>query len=105
MDLPKFITEATFWAILVALIALIIPAIIVHDYHFIIQHPVYFTLETITLAVIPALAIMVFYLTRSIKLKETLLSFVVLAIKFGILHILFQLAGVYTYVFQHITRG
>lgn len=101
MDFGKITAEVSFWAIIVAIVILIIPAVIVRDYHYMVEHPIYFAIETLAMGILPAFPVLVFYITRGTNLKHTLVTFAILVVKFAILHILIQLAGVYTYIFSH----
>lgn len=93
------------WVIIIGLVALIFVAIIVHDYQYIIDHPVYFIIELIFSSVIPTLLIIVIFVrTRNLFIKDSITWFIFLSMKFAVFHLLFQLAGIYSVVFDGYPR-
>lgn len=103
MDVPKVLSHATIWIIVLIFIVLIITSAIVRDYRYMVEKPLFFMVETIMISILPALPIFFFYVTRSTSPKQTTLTFLALVIKFAALHILFQLSGIYSYTFRFIS--
>lgn len=89
------------WTVIAALVFLIVTSIIVRDYEFIIKSPGLFIIEILFFSVIPAL-IIVFIMarTRNMPVKDTLGWLIAMIFKFSIFHVLFQLSGVYTVLFN-----
>jgi hypothetical protein len=102
MRLSKFVNKVILWTMIIAFIFLVITSIIVRDYDFIIKHPYDFIWELLFFSVVPSLIfVFIFVKTRNIKIKKTIPWFLVMVIKFAIFHLLFQLSGVYTVVFEN----
>lgn len=80
-----------------AIIVLTIISIIVHDYHFITNHPDMFFLEILFLCVIPGVIIgLMFTITRKLSRQDAVYWTFLIILKLLIFHILFQLSGLYT---------
>ena len=94
------LTQATIWGTVTIFIVLIIVSVIVHDFSFIIEHPLYFTIETCMMGILPSLPLMVFFMTRKLTHKQVILTYLIMVIQFGSLHVLCQLSGIYSYVFK-----
>jgi hypothetical protein len=73
-----------------------------HDFTFIFQQPGTFILELLVVGVVPALAFLVFIYTRGIESSKMTKAVSLLALKFGLLHALFQTSGYYTYILPYI---
>jgi hypothetical protein len=75
-------------------------AILIRDLKFPQEHPIPFTLETLFISFVCALMIFAMHFFRRQKITSTVfMEYILLAVKFGIAHILFQFSGVYTTVF------
>jgi hypothetical protein len=75
-------------------------SIINRDLTYPIKTPVNFTLETLLMAFLPSLIIFAMTLLRGYKINsQTFEEFTLLVAKFGLLHILLQFSGFYSYVF------
>lgn len=78
-------------------------SMVVRDTAFPSAHPWLFVFETILMAFIPASVIYVLMDFRDngkVDLSSLNRDFLLLAAKFGILHLLFQFSGVYTYMLE-----
>lgn len=78
-------------------------SMIVRDTVFPSAHPWLFVVETLLMAFIPASVIYVLMDFRDngkVDFSSLNRDFILLAIKFGILHLLFQFSGVYTYMLE-----
>ena len=77
-------------------------AAIVRDTDFPSKYPWLFVIETVLVAFVPAsvLYIMTELRTGSIDFADLNSSFLLLAAKFGIFHLLFQFSGLYSYFFK-----
>lgn len=101
MKLDKFAHDLFLWSLIAAIIVLIIISIFVRDYEFIVKNPKGFIWEMIVFSVIPPLIIVfVFFKTRKINVKDSLTWLGLMIAKFAIFHVLFQLAGIYSILFQ-----
>jgi hypothetical protein len=75
-------------------------SIINRDLTYPIKTPINFTLETLLMAFLPSLIIFAMTLLRGYKINsQTFEEFTLLVAKFGLLHILLQFSGFYSYVF------
>jgi hypothetical protein len=86
-----------------AIIFLSYVAAIVRDVAFPSTHPWLFLAETVLVAFIPASVLYIMTDVRTtgvINFGELNASFLLLAAKFGIFHLLFQFSGVYSYFFS-----
>ena len=75
-------------------------SILIRDLTFPQAYPLNFTLETLFVAFVPALMIFAMTILRNKPVSAgVFLEYGLLAVKFGLAHILFQFSGVYTNVF------
>lgn len=74
-------------------------SIFVHDTSIITGNFVYFFVETLLVAILPALPFFFFVVSRGISIEKAKLYFYSLAAKFGVFHLLLQLSGYYRYLF------
>ena len=100
MDIPKLLVRTTFIGAIVVVIILIIASSIVRDYQYIIEHPIYFCIETIMMGILPALPLTIFFITRNLTQKQVIIMYIIMVIQLSAIHILTQLSGVYTVVFS-----
>jgi hypothetical protein len=84
--------------IVIAVIYLLILSFIIRDFDYPINHPFLFTLETLLMSV--GISSIVFFMAwgRNAINYDTFMQFLVVVLKFGILHILFQFSGIYSYI-------
>jgi len=71
----------------------------VRDFSMILNKPFIFALETLAMAFIPAVPLLFFVVTRGISISMAIKWFLGLTVKFGVLHVLFQTSGFYSYMF------
>lgn len=100
MSSTKLITDAIILLVGTSFLFLATVSFIVKDLNYPQKSPLYFTIETLMMALFSALTIFVMTIFRGYQItSETFLEFGVLAMKFGILHILLQFSGFYSYIF------
>lgn len=97
----KVVNNGIIWSVIIAVIILVVTSVIVRDYEFIVKRPLAFGLELFVVSVVCSFLICIVFLrTRNVPVKDTLTWFIAITIKFALFHILFQLSGVYTILFQ-----
>lgn len=99
MDVPKLMKSFVIWGLVAALAIMTVTAIIVRDYHFIVEHPVFFAIETFVFSVLPSLVVLLMVKTRGLTLKESFYWFAILCFKFALFHVVAQMSGVYKQFF------
>ena len=76
-------------------------SMLVRDFEFPREYPSRFFIEFCVASIFPAILLIVMtYLRNSTFTSYTFIEFVLLALKFGVLHILLQFSGVYSSIFQ-----
>ena len=86
--------------IVISVIYLAILSFINRDFDYPINHPFLFTLETL-LTSFGVGAIIIFMAWGRNKFSyDTYIQFLIVVLKFGIIHILLQFSGTYTYIFK-----
>ena len=83
----------------IGFIMLFITSAIVHDTYWIVKHPYIFAKETALMAILTALPILYISYHREGTLEETAIECSILVLKIAVLHITFQLSGVYSVLF------
>ena len=100
-DLSNVITNVIIWGAFFALGALVIAALVVRDYKYIVEHPWAFVIETVIVgAVIASIFTVTFARTRNLDAHTAFMWYLASMVKFGGFHILAQLSGVYTIIFS-----
>jgi hypothetical protein len=100
MSSTKLITDAIILLVGTSFLFLSTVSFIVKDLNYPQKSPLYFTIETLMMSLFSALTIFVMTIFRGYQItSNTFLEFSVLAMKFGILHILLQFSGFYSYIF------
>lgn len=74
-------------------------ALVVRDVDVIKRAPVLFVIETVLVALLPAVPFLFFVISRGIPLEVALAWVYGLSIKFAVFHLLFQVSGFYTHMF------
>jgi len=91
------------WSIIVLIIIsfayLTFLSLIIRDFKYPTDHPYLFTLETLLFSIGTGAIIFIMAYGRGVLSKMTIVEFSIVALKFGILHILLQFSGFYSYVF------
>lgn len=101
MDFQTLIfTIVLFAGVMFLLGYLVILAVVVRDYQFIVDHPLNFAVETVLWATIPCVPLFYFAISRNISMTVIWTWAISLSVKFVIFHILLQLSGVYSSWFR-----
>jgi hypothetical protein len=75
-------------------------SILIQDLTYPKENPLAFTTETFIMSLFPSLIIFILMFLRKKPITQgTYIEYALLAVKFGIAHILFQFSGIYTSVF------
>ena len=103
MDVNSLIANIIFFAIIFTIILFSTLSYLVKDLDYPSKHPFYFFLETLFATFVPASIMYAMMFLRGIPSeKHRHIEYLMLSAKFGLLHILFQFSGFYTYVFPEI---
>lgn len=100
MQSTNLITDTIVFIVGATIIFLSVVASVVKDLSYPQKSPVSFTLETMAMATFSSLTIFLMTILRGYTIStSTIEEFLVLFAKFGILHILLQFSGFYSYIF------
>lgn len=100
MPSTEFITTMVVWILAAGMIGLAGISAVVKDLTYPKAHPIEFTTETILFSFLPAGVFLLMSYFRGYGISEdTIWEFLMLAAKFGLLHILMQFSGFYSNVF------
>jgi hypothetical protein len=100
MSTSVLITDVILIAVVASFAVLSTVSAFVRDLTYPTKRPINFTIETLLMAFLPSVIIFAMTLLRGYKITgETFEEFGLLAVKFGLLHILLQFSGFYSYVF------
>lgn len=80
---------------------LFIFSVLVHDTNYITHHPKFFTSETLIMAILTTLPIVYLSILRGANRHETLKGSVLIFLKIVLLHIGFQMSGIYSIIFPN----
>jgi uncharacterized SAM-binding protein YcdF (DUF218 family) len=98
----SFIKYTMIVVIVIVLIYLIVASIFVRDLVYPKERPYLFTIETLLFSFgVASIYFLMAYGRGTLSLKS-LIEFSVIAAKFGVMHILFQFSGFYTYAFSKL---
>ena len=86
-------------AIVVALVFLVATSILVRDVDYMVRFPLRFSTETLSIAVVSALAAFILGWSRGITTREQFVMFGGLVAKVVVVNVLLQLSGFYTVAF------
>jgi len=89
--------------IIIAIIYLLIVSIIVKDFKYPKEHPFLFTIETLLFSLGCGAIVFLMAYGRDDLGLSTVFEFIVISLKFGILSILLQFSGFYSYAFGYKT--
>ena len=95
----KFIKYAMLIGIAFGFTTLLIASILVHDTAYIQKNPKFFLGETLFMSVLTTLPVMLICYLRGASKKETINGSGLFFLKIVLLHIGFQLSGVYSVIF------
>lgn len=100
MNINTLMTNLLLFSIIMAVVIFSTLSYLVKDLTYPREHPFYFTLEVLFAAFIPSTMFYAIMFLRGIPATfGRNIEYLVLSAKFGLLHILFQFAGFYTYAF------
>ena len=102
-DVPTIVYHVIKYGIIAglsaSLIVLIIGSILVHDTYYITKNPKFFVSETLIMGMLTSIPILFISYLRGYPPTKTLTEFTLFFIKIIIIHIGFQLCGVYSVLF------
>lgn len=75
-------------------------SILVRDTELIVNRPFVFTIELLLMTILPGIPMMYFVISRNLSWGKAWVWFVSTSVQFGIFHVLFQLSGIYTWLFS-----
>lgn len=100
MSTQVLITDIILFVVVASFAVLSTISVFVRDLSYPMKMPMNFTIETLLMAFLPSLIIFAMTLLRGYKVSgQTFQEFGLLVVKFGVLHILLQFSGFYSYVF------
>lgn len=91
---------ALFTGMVIAYAFLIYMAVRIRHVDYIKNHPFRFIAEFLCFSLLPALPLILFIMTRDVTPKVATIWFITLWFKFALLHVLFEISGVYHYYFD-----
>jgi peptidoglycan/LPS O-acetylase OafA/YrhL len=86
--------------IVACIIYLTILSFLVKDLNFPVSHPIIFTIETIVCSFGIGLLTFLMAYNRNNLNNTTPIAFLIVSLKFGIIHILLQFSGFYSYIYS-----
>jgi hypothetical protein len=81
----------------ISLIYLIITSIIIKDLKYPTEHPILFTIETLLFSFVSSLVYFLMAYGRGSLSWMSVVEYLIISIKFGVMHILLQFSGFYSY--------
>ena len=94
----SLIANVIFGSVVLSLIVFAGLSYVVQDLKYPREQPINFTLETLCATFVPALVLYVIMYFRGVPFTSRRhLEYLAMSVKFGLLHIMFQFSGVYTY--------
>jgi hypothetical protein len=87
--------------IVVGFSILLIFSVLVHDVDYMKRHPRFFISETLIMAILTTLPIVYLSLLRGANKNETIKGSALIFLKIVLLHIGFQMSGIYSVVFPN----
>ena len=102
-DIPKTVYNVIKYGIIIglfiSLLILIVGSVLVHDTYYIIKHPKFFISETLIMGILTSIPIFYISYMRGTPAAKSMIEFSVFFVKIAIIHIGFQLSGVYSVLF------
>ena len=95
----KVIKYGIIFGLILSMIVLIAGSALVHDTYYIFKHPRYFLSETLLMGILTGLPVIYISWLRKAPAATSLQEFALLFCKIVIIHVGFQLSGVYTVLF------
>ena len=100
MNSNSILTGFTVFVIVTSLAILTGLSAIIRDTEYMVKEPFKFTVETLLMGFLPAIAIIATIYYRTDEISSTnIFECIILAIKFALFHVLFQISGYYRYIF------
>jgi len=101
MNINTLMTNLLLFSVIMAVVIFSTLSYLVKDLDYPREHPFYFTLETLFAAFIPSTMFYAIMFLRGIPATFSRnMEYLILSAKFGLLHVLFQFSGFYTYAFS-----
>jgi hypothetical protein len=95
-----WITDALIMLVAASFVFLSTVSAINRDLTYPVKSPMYFTLETLMMALFPSVVLFAMTVFRGYRINaSTYQDFFLLVLKFGLLHVLLQFSGFYSYIF------
>ena len=102
VSISDVITNATLFFLGFVVAILSVTSVLVRDLKYPIESPIKFTIETFLMGTLCASVIFAMTYLRGYSVNhETLYEFILLFVKFALIHILFQFSGVYSQFFSY----
>lgn len=102
-DIPKTVYNVIKYGIIIgifiSLLILIVGSVLVHDTYYITKHPKFFISETLIMGILTSIPIIFISQLRGAPIAKSMIEFSVFFVKIAIIHIGFQLSGVYSVLF------
>jgi len=95
----KVIKYGIIFGLILSMIVLIAGSALVHDTYYILKHPRFFLSETLLMGVLTGLPVIYISWLRKAPAATSFQEFLLLFFKIVIIHVGFQLSGVYTVLF------
>ena len=101
MNINTLMTNLLMFSVIFAIVIFSTLSYLVKDLTYPRENPVYFTLETLFSSFVPSSMFYAILFLRGIPATQNRnIEYILLSAKFGLLHILFQFSGFYTYAFS-----
>lgn len=101
MNINTLMTNLLMFSVIFAIVIFSTLSYLVKDLTYPRENPVYFTLETLFSSFVPSSMFYAILFLRGIPATQHRnIEYILLSAKFGLLHILFQFSGFYTYAFS-----
>jgi hypothetical protein len=97
----KIVKNFTIIGIVIGFSILLVFSVLVHDVHYMKNHPRFFISETLIMAILTTLPIVYLSLLRGANKNETIKGSALIFLKIVLLHIGFQMSGIYSVVFPN----
>jgi hypothetical protein len=95
----KVIKYGIIFGLGLSFIVLVIGSLLVHDTHYIEKNPRFFLSETLLMGILTGLPVIYISWLRKVPIKNSIEGFSLFFLKIILIHIGFQLSGVYTVLF------
>ena len=105
-DMPKTVYNVIKYGIIIglfiSLLILIVGSVLVHDTSYIIKHPKFFISETLMMGILTSIPIIFISHLRGAPIAKSMIDFSMFFVKIALIHIGFQLTGVYSVLFPEL---